>query len=150
MRSRQTPRQLIDSAGVAAVEFALVAPVLILLLVGTVDIGTAYWEKTEIDNAAWAGAVYAAVNGNNSSGISAAMSSATGLTSIQSAVGQRFYGCPTASGITAEPSASITCGPGGTARTYVTVTASVSYSPVLPYPGFSTLALTSNVAARVQ
>lgn len=40
-------------------ELALVAPILVLLAVGVVDIGRAYRVKTHLANAAWEGASYA-------------------------------------------------------------------------------------------
>jgi Flp pilus assembly protein TadG len=144
---------LFNSRGTAAVEFALVAPILILMLVGILDFGTAYWEKTAVDDAAWAGAVYAAVNGysGNSSGISGAMTSASGLTSITASVGSAFYGCPTSTGITTASSSSTSCSSGGSARTYLPVTASAQYKLLLSYPGFpSTLTLTSTATARIK
>lgn len=154
-RSLKHPR-LQGSPGTAAVEFALVAPVLILLLVGTLDFGFAYWEKTDLDDAAWAGAVYATEH-ESLAGVSGAMTSASGLSWVTATVGQPFYGCPNSAsqsgvtGITVETSKSATCGSGGSSRTYLTVTATTHYSLILPYPGFTDpMTLTSTATARIQ
>jgi Flp pilus assembly protein TadG len=56
------PRALTSSDGVALVEFALVVPVLILLLVGILDTGRAINAYVTISNASREGAHYAALN----------------------------------------------------------------------------------------
>jgi Flp pilus assembly protein TadG len=56
------PRALTSSDGVALVEFALVLPVLILLLVGILDTGRAINAYVTISNASREGAHYAALN----------------------------------------------------------------------------------------
>ncbi|KQR69099.1 TadE/TadG family type IV pilus assembly protein [Rhizobium sp. Leaf341] len=48
-----------DSSGVAAVEFALVAPVFLLLMVGLVDLGLAYHAKLKVNAAISAASYYA-------------------------------------------------------------------------------------------
>jgi len=56
------PRAVMASEGVALVEFALVVPVLILLLVGILDTGRAINAYVTISNASREGAHYAALN----------------------------------------------------------------------------------------
>ncbi|MBV8520772.1 MAG: pilus assembly protein [Acetobacteraceae bacterium] len=136
-----------DSRGIAALEFALIAPVLSVILVGTADLGMACWEKVAVNNAAWAGAAYAAIHGSsNTSGISNAVSQATGLTSIQASLPlTTFTGCPTLSGVISPPTGNCT------ANTYMWITASTQYTLMLPYPGFSNpMTITSKVLVRVQ
>ncbi|TPN01369.1 TadE/TadG family type IV pilus assembly protein [Mesorhizobium sp. B2-1-3A] len=62
-----------QKAGVSAVEFALVTPVLLVILAGTVDIGGSLKAKFELSSAVSAGSNYALLNGDkvNSSGGSA-------------------------------------------------------------------------------
>ncbi|QKC84519.1 TadE/TadG family type IV pilus assembly protein [Mesorhizobium sp. NZP2077] len=62
-----------QKAGVSAVEFALVSPVLLIILAGTVDIGGSLKAKFELSSAVSAGSNYALLNGDkvNSSGGSA-------------------------------------------------------------------------------
>jgi Flp pilus assembly protein TadG len=62
-----------DRSGVSAVEFALISPVFLLILAGTVDIGGSLKAKFELSTAVSAGSNYALLNGDkvNSSGGSA-------------------------------------------------------------------------------
>lgn len=53
-----------EKAGVSAVEFALVSPVLLLILAGTVDIGGSLKAKFELSSAVSAGSNYALLNGD--------------------------------------------------------------------------------------
>ncbi|TSE02510.1 pilus assembly protein [Mesorhizobium intechi] len=59
-----------QKAGVSAVEFALVSPVLLVILAGTVDIGGSLKAKFELSSAVSAGSNYALLNGDkvNSTG----------------------------------------------------------------------------------
>ncbi len=59
-------RMLRDNRGVAAVEFAFAFPILILLLVGTFDVGRALWYSSTLDHAAREGARYASLRGAES------------------------------------------------------------------------------------
>ncbi len=59
-------RLLRDTRGVAAVEFAFAFPILILLLVGTLDIGRALWFTSTLEHAAREGARYASLRGAES------------------------------------------------------------------------------------
>jgi Flp pilus assembly pilin Flp len=54
-----------DTRGAAAVEFALIAPILCLLLAGAVDFGGALYTNLKLDAAVAAGANYAQVNAAN-------------------------------------------------------------------------------------
>lgn len=53
--------------GQAVVEFALVLPLLILLIFGMVDFGWLFYNKIEVNNASREGARYAAIHWNESS-----------------------------------------------------------------------------------
>ena len=57
-----------DKRGSSAVEFALVAPVLLLLMLGTIDFGRLLWMTTTVEHAATAGARYAGVRGSGNYG----------------------------------------------------------------------------------
>ncbi|WP_244571272.1 TadE/TadG family type IV pilus assembly protein [Mesorhizobium carmichaelinearum] len=73
-----------QKTGVSAVEFALVSPVLLLILAGTVDIGGALKAKFELSSAVSAGSNYALLNGdkvNSSGGSTLAGNIATVVTS---------------------------------------------------------------------
>ena len=72
-----------DRSGVAAVEFALIAPTLILVLVGLIDVGGMIYTRFQLDAAVNAGANYAMVNGSsaNSTSGSSLASTLAGLVS---------------------------------------------------------------------
>ncbi len=55
-----------DRSGVAALEFAFIAPVLILLTVGIIDVGRMMWTASTLDHVAREGARYATVHGAQS------------------------------------------------------------------------------------
>jgi TadE-like protein len=68
MSSATTPRNTSRTArepGQSLVEFALVLPIFLAILVGMVDIGRAVWANNAIANAAREGARYAAVHGGS-------------------------------------------------------------------------------------
>lgn len=121
-----------DKRGVAAVEFSIVVPLLTLMVIAIADIGFAVYRKTQVEDAAQAGAEWAIKNGFDSSGISNAVTSATNASIIASPVPAQFCGCATASSISA-----VACGtpcPDGTlAGTYATVSAQLTYNTTLNY-----------------
>ena len=140
-----------DERGATALEFALVSPLLCVLLVGLIDYGMGYWQKMQVGNAARAGAQYAMASGWNQTAISTAVTSATGLASISaSPAPSQACGCPSASSGIVAASCGSSCTGGGTAGTYVTVNASATYSPLLPYHGIAgTIALTTTNTVRI-
>lgn len=74
-RPRPTSRlgaALQDRKGVAAAELALIVPVLILLLLGTVDVAGVLYQRMKLDSAARAGVQYALAFPSDSTGITAA------------------------------------------------------------------------------
>jgi Flp pilus assembly protein TadG len=145
------PTRFGSARGVAAIEFALALPVLLLLLAGVADLGFAVYAKMQVQDAAEAGALYAAQNGWNPAGIGAAVVQATGAANIlASPAPSQFCGCPTGGHIVAT-----TCGancPDGTAAgSYIQVNASVPRPSILTSFGFSLPAtLTGQAVVRVQ
>jgi Flp pilus assembly protein TadG len=125
-----------DTQGVAATELAIIAPVLALMMICTADLGLGIFHKMQVQNAAQAGAQYAALYGFNASSISNAVLSATGATGITaSPEPSKFCGCPTSTGIsTTTCSTDATCSAGTIPATYVKVSAQTTYNALLPYP----------------
>jgi Flp pilus assembly protein TadG len=82
--------------GTAAVEFALVAPFLLLLLGGIVELGRAVYDSAALAGAARAGAQYAWIQPNDNAGIVAAAAAASGLPagSVRVSAPTRFCECP--------------------------------------------------------
>lgn len=136
--------------GVSAIEFAIIAPAIALLLLGVIDLANGLWQQMQVSSAAQAGAFYASVQGVNGtpSGIKSAVTNATALTvtptlssssspSCQSATpssipAAEWCGCPnTTSGVTSATCGSA-CSDGSTAGHYVTVCAQAPFSAIGP------------------
>ncbi len=65
-RAVVSPTELLtDDAGTSVVEFALIAPVLVLLLLGTVDMGTAIYDRFALNGAVSTAAEYALLNASS-------------------------------------------------------------------------------------
>jgi Flp pilus assembly protein TadG len=79
-----------DRRGASAVEFAIIAPVFMLLFAGTVDIGAVLLKRLQLDNTLSAAANYALISQAN---VSAANGGAlaTALAGIVSAAGTKTY-----------------------------------------------------------
>ncbi len=114
-----------DEAGLSAVEFALVAPVLAFALVASVDLGLAQYERMTIDQAMRAGAqraiadpggaaILSTTRGTITKNFSIATSPGSSATAVNVDV-QRFCTCPES--ITAAVACSTTCS--GSAPTFV-------------------------------
>lgn len=124
------------TSGTAAIEFALVSPVLILLLVGLVEVGSRVHEGMQVQNAAEAGAIYVAKNGWSSAGITEAVTNSTGFKGITaSPAPTQFCGCPTSAGITTI-SCTSTCSGGMAVSQYVQIDTVLTHKTVLSSFGF--------------
>jgi Flp pilus assembly protein TadG len=142
--------------GVSTIEFAVIASMLATLVIGMLDFGMGLWQQMEVGNAARAGAEYAAKYGYNSTGIQSAVTSATSLSSISaSPAPSEQCGCPTTSAVTffspaqSPPCNTSTCASGSTPNTYIVVSAQATYTPVVPFPGFTSATLTATALARL-
>lgn len=126
--------------GVTTIEFALVAPILALLIVGILDFGIGLWRQMQVATAAQAGAAYASTNGWNATatGIANAVTGATGLGSITATPAPAWAcGCPNATSGIAWVACGSTCPDGSQSAHYVTIGAQAAYSTILPYPGLA-------------
>lgn len=120
--------------GASAVEFAIVAPVFLLMTICTIDLGIGLYRYLQVETAAGIGARYASLHGFNPTGIESAITSATSYAGISaSPAPSTFCGCSSASGITAATCGS-SCSGGGAVGTYVKAFAQTNYSPILSYP----------------
>jgi Flp pilus assembly protein TadG len=138
--------------GTAMIEFAIALPLLMLVLAGAIDFGSACYVAIEVSNAARAGAQYGAQNGQtmlDTSGIVlAAKNEASNiLTSCTAAAGkscwvtnypQASYGCECADG-TGVQTGTTTCSCSGTKNSvnFVLVTTQATYYPMIPWQGFN-------------
>jgi len=132
-------------AGVAAIEMAFIAPILVFLAVGMVDFGLGFYTKMMVDAAADAGAAYAQRNSTtytaltagsfNTSVQNAALGSVTISTRLSSgpmtATAIEEFCCVGMVGC--NPTTPPTCGNGLAAGVYVQVTTSAAYTTFLPF-----------------
>jgi Flp pilus assembly protein TadG len=117
--------------GAAALEFAILAPVMVILIVSSIELGFAIRDQLRVQAASAAGAFYAMNKGFDSAGISAAVLSGaagTGLAATPAPV--LFCGCPQTTGIAAA-TCGATCADGIAARQYAQVSASIPRTTVL-------------------
>lgn len=138
-----------EQSGASAAEFALVLPILVALLIGTIDLGGMAWTKMEVQGAARAGANYALVNatkGFDATLVAAAASSATNLAVTFPAQPTKAYGCPNATtGIATVANNTTPCSNGSLPGSYVTVQTSTNYTPIW----FSAVSLSATAKVRI-
>ena len=121
--------------GVATLEFALAATVLLGLLVPVVDLGQAFSQRVRVEQAVQAGALYASIhpwNSNSPSQIVNAVNSAANLPGLTVAAPTQTCGCPTGTSVTVA-TCQTTCSNGKTAGYYVSIAAQLPYTPTVPY-----------------
>ena len=133
-----------DCCGSSGVEFALLLPVLSILLMGTFDYGALAYDRMQVSAAAHAGADYAFHAGVfNAGNITSAVVGATTLTVSATPAPQSITACVTGGALVV--TAGSTCPSGGTPGTYVVVNAQASFSPLVSWASF---ALPSTITAQ--
>ena len=154
--------------GVAMIEFAVVMPVLVLLMLPLIDLGMGFYTKTQMMTAAEAGSQYAFVHGWNGTStttqtaILSAVTSATSLSGL-SASPAPVLACGCANGTTitySSPGGSFTpsscfaltaCANTQKPGAYVTVSTQVNYTPLFSYWIFGgTATLSASSTLRIQ
>ncbi len=125
-----------DQSGVGLLEVALLLPLLLLLLVGAADLGRAACAAIEVSAAAAAGAEFGTHYPENAAGMQQAALLYGG--DLQGLTANATWGCECADGTSAIGS----CSPQPSCSTnviqYVLVTTSITYRPLLHYPGLPT------------
>jgi hypothetical protein len=127
--------------GTSAVEFALAAPLLLGLLTPMADLGFAYSQQIQVQQAAQAGAQYASLhpwNSNSPTDVANAVTSATGLTllpadPLTNPAPYQECRCLDGSVIELASCNTVRCADGEYGGYYVIVHAQTAYSPILPY-----------------
>jgi Flp pilus assembly protein TadG len=147
------------AGGVSSIEFALTAPLMLILLMPVVDLGMGFYRQMQVTDAAEAGAQYALTNGaaiiaNFAGSVSTIESKVTNATTLSGLTAtpapSESCGCPGSTGVVAATCNS-TCSDGKTAGTYVTISASANYTPILRYSIFGTPStLTASSMVRLQ
>ena len=123
--------------GNSLVELALLLPFLLLLLVGVVDFGRAYYLLLEVASAAHAGALYGTQNPTDTANMQAAAT--LDAPDVPGITATATYGCECSDGTAASASCTATpsCTSPATVVNYVQVDTSAAYTPWLTYPGVS-------------
>lgn len=149
------PGFLLARNGNAAVELALLSPLLVILLTGTIALGLGLYQAMQVQAAAEAGALYAARHGAaNLAAIEAAVTGATGTPGITaSPIPVVYYGCPLATGIVSQGSSTPVCTSGAAPGQYITVSAKITRTNLIS-SSYLTLSLptsfTGTAVIRVQ
>ena len=140
-----------DRCGVAAIEFAVMAPALVMMTICTVDLGMGIYRNMQVQNAAQAGAQYAMMHVFDPNQIASVVSSATGLSGISASPAPvQYCGCATGAGVSNIGCGS-TCPAGAIYGNYVQVSTQGTYTTLLPYPMIaSSFTLTAQSNVRVQ
>jgi Flp pilus assembly protein TadG len=145
-------------AGSALIEFTLVAPLLVVMSIYTMDFGFVFYRQMQVQNAAQAGVDWAMANHViNNADISAAVTNATNYTNISVSTGypKAQCGCPSSSGVTftayTPGTLCPTCG-SSKGGLYVTVQTQATWNSFIRYGLFSaaTRTLTAQATARIQ
>ena len=140
-------------SGAALVEFAIVAPVLVALLAGTVDLGVCIYGYGQVSSAAEGATLYAQSYGwaGNPANIQNEYASNSGVTT---AAPSCFWGCPNGNQLTNLAACTATqpanCSSGNSPGQYVQVTVSLNPSYVFNLvPGLPTK-ISQTVTVRTQ
>jgi Flp pilus assembly protein TadG len=141
--------------GVAAVEFALVCPMLLMCVGGLADFGLALADRSQLAGAVALGAQYAYLNPSTVtvSAIQTLVLAGASLPGMTVGVTAPAYWCVTAAAppVLTVATATSTCLDGTGAGSYVTITASYLYSALMPaYSLLVNTTLTETVTVRIQ
>lgn len=133
MMKRRVMCRLDGDDGMSILETAIVLPVLILLLLGAIDFGGAYYVAIEVNSAAHAAAVYGAQNFTDTTGmVTAATSDASDLSTLSTTA---TYGCECSDGSSSVASCTTTPTCTHNVVYYVQVNTTATYNSVFNYPG---------------
>ena len=137
--------------GQSAVEFALIAPVLTLMLVAMADFARVFYTTVEVYNAASAGVNYGAQNTTTMSDYTgmqnAAKNDGANLTAL-TATASSYCTCPSTPNTQFTCPASASC---SDQRRYVKVVTSATYTTLLNYPGIQhSISISGSAVMRAQ
>ena len=121
--------------GLAAIEFAGIAMMLVMMAVGTADVGVGFFRKMQVQNAAQAGASYAMAHEFNAASVTrivSAVQAATNFSGVEAApLPYLFDGCPSTTGVISAD-ASSKCPDGTASGAYVRISARGVYRTIVP------------------
>jgi Flp pilus assembly protein TadG len=133
-RFRRGCRRCADERGAAGIEFALIAPILIALVIAIIDLGMATYAKREAHAAAQAAAQFSLIAGWEPDAIESAAANSSALAAPLITV-ERVWACASAGALSFVAEGS-SCS-GGAAGTYVRVTVDPQFTPILPMDGLA-------------
>ncbi|HEU4342498.1 MAG TPA: TadE/TadG family type IV pilus assembly protein [Candidatus Binatia bacterium] len=143
-----------SSTGQALIELTLLLPLLVLILLGTVDFGRVFFQSMALAQAARAGAQFGAQNDTTAAdapGMKAAAVNAgqdIGLALADVTAANRHFQCGADPWTTTDPSP---CADGKPPKIYVEVTVQKTFTTLFNYPGFPhsiNLSRTATIRAR--
>jgi len=145
-------------AGSALLELTIIAPLLVITSIYTMDFGLLFYKQMQVQNAAQAGVDWAMTNHIfNDAGIRAAVTNATNYADISVSTGYPIQrcGCPSSTGVTftsnTAPAPCPACG-GSVGGLYVTVQTQATWNSFIRYGLFSsaTRTVTAQATVRIQ
>jgi Flp pilus assembly protein TadG len=142
-------RRWTSRRGQFAVELALIAPVLAIVLLGSADLGRVFYMSIALNNAARAGVQYGAQNATTAANLTAMQTAATndaaGISGV-SATASEYCQCPTGASFSCSTTNSCS-----DKRVYVKVVTSGTFTTLINYPGLPhTVSLTGTAVMREQ
>lgn len=139
-----------DERGGILVNFALIAPVMLMLLMAMFDYGAAFFDTMALQSAARAAAQYGMADPSDTAGIAAVATSATNLNADDLTV-TSSTSCGCANGTAVACGVTPPCPDGSFKRTFVNVSVSKPHTPILPFPfGESVATLSAAATMRIQ
>jgi Flp pilus assembly protein TadG len=146
--------QTVEERGAALVELAIALPLLMLILVGTVDFARVFYMSIELTNAARAGAQFGAASLANSGRPAdmqaAAVGAAPDIGHID-VTAARVCWCATNAAAFTAVACNATCGAGEHLVASATVTASRTFTTIASLPGIpNAIVLTRTATMRVR
>jgi len=140
--------------GVAAVEFALVVPMALVLLGGVIDTGLLLWAKNRLAGAVSAASHYSILAGTavSTTNVSGVLTGSSGLSGVTATVTGPTCECPSGTPATfASATCGNTCANGDLAASFLTISAKYTYTPLMPaYSQIVTTVLTETALVRLQ
>lgn len=147
-RQRPGATLLRCESGSSLVEFAMVLPILLLLVLGAIDFGRAYYLSIEVANAARAGAQYGVLNSSDTAGMQTAAESDAPDVPNMTATPQ--VGCECLDGSNSMSPCSSPPACTGNPVGFVEVTTNATYTPVIPWPSVPvSIPLTGQAKMRI-
>ena len=134
---------LSGSQGQSLVEFVLVLPILLVLLLGAIEIGRAAYYAIEVTNASYAAVEYGAQTpataGYIDNIIQAALNEAPMLSPDNVIIPPIKYECPDGTATTPSAAATDCAGAGGRYFSYLEVNTQMDLMPLFGFPGLPTM-----------